>query len=71
MPVTFTEFNKENNVASVRDMPHYFLGNCHIITFNKKVKSQEEYVEVLMEMPIEEIQSLKVYITNPGLEITG
>ena len=71
LPFTVTKFSEENDYVQVRDMPHYYLGNCQIITFVRKLKSQEEYIEVLMEMPPEEIKTLKVYITNKGLEITG
>ena len=64
-------FEEENNYVKVSDLPHLTLGNCHIITFVRKIESKEEYVEVKMEIPAPDMQSLKIYVTETGTEVTG
>ena len=52
-------------------MPHISLGNCHAVTFLRNLRSSSEYVEIKFKLPREEVQSIKLFLTDAGNEITG
>ena len=69
--VTIRDLNEENGYVSVTDIPHHSLGICHVVTWTRKIESNDEYVQVRLHIPPAEMKSLKIYITDQGTEISG
>ena len=69
--VTIHKIIGENQFVKVSELPHLSLGICHVMSWTRTIVTNDEYFSVGLELPLEEMMALKIYITDPGTEING